>query len=111
MADAQLILNTLASGGTRAMKLANVIQKLVIEAGKLGELDIAIHVVSTGQLLTEEEAATLPPEQLEAVKDHLVRVKRFPARWLDRLNDGIERGLFWEHSEDRIVEFMLMGPR
>jgi hypothetical protein len=53
----------------------------------------------------------MPPEQREAVKDHLVRVKRFPARWLDRLNDGIARGLFWDHSEDRIVEFMLMGPR
>jgi hypothetical protein len=109
--SADLVLATLAAGGQRATKLANVIQMLVIEAGKLGELDIAIHVVSTGQILTEDEAATMPPEQLEAVKDHLVRVKRFPVRWLDRLNDGIERGLFWDHPEDHIVQFMLMGPR
>jgi hypothetical protein len=78
--SADLILATLAAGGEPAVKLANVIQKLVIEAGKLGELDIAIHVRSTGQILTEEQADDLPAEQLEAIKDHLVRVKRFPAR-------------------------------
>lgn len=106
-----LVLKTLAAGGERAVRLANVIQALVVEAGKLGELDIAIHVVTTGQLLTEEEAATLPPEQLDAVKDHLVRVKRFPARWLDRLADAINRDLLWVHADEEIVRIMLMGPR
>lgn len=109
--SADLILATLAAGGQPATKLANVIQKLVLEAGKLGELDIAIRVVTTGQLMSEEEAATMPPDQLEAVKDHLVRIKRFPARWLDRIDDAIKRGLFWSYSDDEIVRIMLMGPR
>ncbi|EJN15707.1 hypothetical protein PMI42_00725 [Bradyrhizobium sp. YR681] len=109
--SADLVLATLAAGGEPAIKLANVIQKLVLEAGKLGELDIAIRVVSTGQILTEEEADDLPAEQLAAVKDHLVRIKRFPARWLDRLDDAINRGLLWDRSDEDIVRIMLMGPR
>ncbi|QDP20683.1 hypothetical protein [Bradyrhizobium cosmicum] len=106
-----LVLRTLAAGGEPAVKLANIIQKLVNEASKLGELDIAIRVVSTGQILTEEEADDLPPEQLAAVKDHLVRIKHFPVRWLDRLEDAIERGLLWDRSDDDIVRIMLVGPR
>ncbi|MEY9158257.1 hypothetical protein [Bradyrhizobium japonicum] len=109
--SADLILATLGAGGEPAVKLANVIQKLVLEAAKLGELDIAVYVRSTGQLMSEDEADALPAEQLAAVSDHLVRVKRFPARWLDRLDDGINRGLFWKYSDDQIVQFMLMGPR
>ncbi|WP_441280105.1 hypothetical protein [Bradyrhizobium sp. 63_E2_N1_3] len=108
---ADLILATLGAGGEPAVKLANVIQKLVLEAAKLGELDIAVYVRSTGQLMSEDEADALPAEQLAAVSDHLVRVKRFPSRWLDRLDDGISRGLFWNYSDDQIVQFMLMGPR
>jgi hypothetical protein len=98
MTDASLLLRTLAAGGQPAIKLATIIQKLVLEAAKLGELDEVIRVRSTGQILTEEEADVLPPEQLAAVKDHLVRVKRFPVRWLNRLDDAIERGLLWELS-------------
>lgn len=108
---ADLILSTLAAGGEPAVKLATVIQKLVIEAGKLGELDIAIHVRSTGELLTEEQADDLSVDQLAAVRDHLVRVKRFPARWLDRLDDAINRGLLCSYPDDEIVRIMLMGPR
>ncbi|MBW7966786.1 hypothetical protein [Bradyrhizobium sp. BR 10261] len=108
---ADRIIATLAGGGEQATKLANVIQLLVIEAGKLGELDIAIHVVTTGQVMTEEEAATMPPEQFDAVKDHLVRVKRFPRRWLERLSDGIEQGVFLDYPDEKIVQAMLMGPR
>jgi hypothetical protein len=66
---------------------------------------------STGQILTEEEADDLPAEQLEAVKDHLVRIKRFPRRWLARLDDAINRGLLWSYPDDEIVRIMLMGPR
>jgi len=109
--SADLILATLAAGGPPAVKLANVIQKLVIEAGKLGELDIAIRVVTTGQLLTEEEADDLPAEKRAAVKDHLVRIKRFPVRWLARLDDAINRGLLWSYPDEEIVRIMLMGPR
>lgn len=85
MTDASLLLRTLAAGGQPATKLANVVQELVVAAARLGELDEAIYVRSTGQLLTDEEADDLPAEQFAVVKDHLVRVKRFPARWLDRL--------------------------
>jgi hypothetical protein len=108
---ADLILTTLAAGGVPATRLAHVIQKLVIEAGKLGELDMAIYIRSTGQLLSEEEADILPAEQLATVKDYLVKVKRFPARWLDRLDDAINRGLLWSYPDDEIVRIMLMGPR
>jgi hypothetical protein len=108
---ADLILATLGAGGQPAMKLANVIQLLVAEAGKLGELDVAIYVRSTGQLLAEDEAEALQADQLAAVKDHLVRVKRFPSRWLDRLDDAISRGLLWDMPDERIVQIMLMGPR
>ncbi len=107
----ETVLATLAAGGERALRLANVIQSLVIEAGKLGELEIAIRVVSTGQVMTEDEADALPPEQLDAIRDHLVRVKRFPSRWLDRLADAINRDLLWVHADEEIVRIMLMGPR
>ncbi|GAB9224890.1 hypothetical protein BDS110ZK18_67060 [Bradyrhizobium diazoefficiens] len=108
---ADLVLATLGAGGQPAMKLANVIQKLVAEAAKLGELDEAIYVRSTGQLMTDDEADVLPAEQLAVVKDHLVRVKRFPVRWLDRLDDAIGRGLLWRYPDEEIVRIMLMGPR
>lgn len=109
--SADLVIATLAAGGEPSAKLANVIQKLVIEAGKLGELDIANYVRSTNQLLTDDEVDAMAPEQLAVVRDHLVKVKRFPAVWLVRLSDAIERGLFWDYSDERIVQIMLMGPR
>lgn len=109
--SADLILATLGAGGAPADKLATVIQKLVLEASRLGELNEAVYVRSTGHLLTVEEAEALPTEQLAAVKDHLVTVKRFPVRWLHRLDDAIERGLLWNYADDDIVRFMLMGPR
>ncbi|MET3991657.1 hypothetical protein ABID65_003297 [Bradyrhizobium sp. S3.9.2] len=109
--SADLVLATLAAGGQPAVKLADVIQKLVAEAAKLGELDEAVYVRSTGQLLTVDEADALPAEQLAVVKDHLVTVKRFPVRWLHRLDDAIERGLLWKYPDEDIVRFMLMGPR
>lgn len=106
---ADLILKTLAGGGEPALKLANVIQQLVIEAGRLGELEIAYRVESTGRIMTEDEAALMVTERPAA--DRLVRIKRFPARWFDRLDDAIERGLLWSYSDERIVQIMLMGPR
>lgn len=109
--SADLILTTLAAGGKPATKLANVIQQLVIEAGKLGELEIANYVRSTDQLLTDGEVEAMPPEQVDVVREHLVKVKRFPPVWLVRLGDAIERGLFWDYSDERIVQIMLMGPR
>lgn len=108
---ADLILATLGAGGPPAVKLATVIQKLVLKAAELGELEVAVYVRSSGQLMSEDEAEVLPAEQLEAVKDHLVRVKRFPSRWLDRLDDAINRGLLWNYSDDEIVRIMMMGPR
>jgi len=107
--SADLILTTLAAGGKPATKLANVIQTLVIEAGKLGELEIAYRVESTGRVMTGEEAALMVVDQ--PAKDRIVRIKRFPAIWLLRIGDAIERGLFWSYSDERIVQIMLMGPR
>lgn len=109
--SADLILTTLAAGGEPSTKLANVIQQLVIEAGKLGELEISNYVRSTNQLLSDDEVDAMAPEQIAVVRDHLVKVKRFPAIWLVRLGDAIERGLFWNYSDGRIVQIMLMGPR
>ncbi|MFK4622548.1 hypothetical protein [Bradyrhizobium diazoefficiens] len=109
--NATLILATLGAGGQPAVKLANVIQKLVLEAAKLGELDEAIYMRSSGQLMTDGDVDALPAEQLAVVKDHLVRVKRFPVRWLDRLDDAIGRGLLWSYPDEEIVRIMLMGPR
>jgi hypothetical protein len=57
-------------------------------------------VRSTGQLMTDEEADDLPAEQLAAVKDHLVRVKRFPAIWIDRLDKAIGPGLARNYPAD-----------
>ncbi|MFB6460469.1 hypothetical protein [Bradyrhizobium tunisiense] len=107
--SADLVIATLASGGQPATKLANVIQQLVIEAGKLGELEVANYVRSTNQLLTDEDVDAMAPEQLAVVRDHLVKVKRFPAIWLVRLSDGIDRGLFWNYSDERIVQIMRWG--
>lgn len=109
--SADLILATLGAGGVPADRLATIIQKLVLEAAKLGELDVAVYVRSTGQLLTDEEADDLPAEQLAAVKDHLVRVKHFPVRWLHRIDDAIGRGLLWNYADDEVVRIILMGPR
>lgn len=109
--SADLILSTLAAGGEPSTKLANVIQLLVEKAGELGGLEIANYVRSTNQLLTDDEVEALAPEQLAVVQDHLVKVKRFPPVWLDRLGDAINRGLFWNYSDEDIVQIMLMGPR
>lgn len=109
--SADLILTTLAAGGERAIKLANVIQLLVVKASELGGLEIANYVRSTNQLLSDEEVEAMAPEQLAVVRDHLVKVKRFPAIWLERIGDAINRGLFWSYSDEDIVLIMLKGPR
>lgn len=111
MTGVSLVLRTLGAGGEPAVKLADVIQKLVLEAAKLGELDEAIYVRSTGQLMTQDGVDILPAEQLAVPKDHLVRVKRFPMRWLQRLDDAVNRGLLWNYPDDDIVRIILMGPR
>jgi hypothetical protein len=78
----------------------------VIEAGKLGELDRR----------SRRRPAALTRRRPTIVsssgrKDQLVRIKRFPGRWLARLDDAINRGLLWSYPDDEIVRIMLMGPR
>ncbi|WP_262048642.1 hypothetical protein [Bradyrhizobium sp. Bra78] len=102
-----LVLTTLAAGGEPAIRLANIIQALVVEAGRLGELEIAYRVEGTGRVMTEDEAAAIDAP----TTDRLVRIKRFPPRWLTRIGDAINRGLLWSRSDTGIVRIMLMGPR
>lgn len=109
--SADLILATLGAGGEAAMRLATIIQKLVVKAGELGELEIATYVRSTDRILRDDELEALSPEQLEPIRDHLVKVKRFPARWLDRIDDAIGRDLLWKYPDEEIVRIILMGPR
>ncbi|MGY4288871.1 hypothetical protein ACVWXO_008091 [Bradyrhizobium sp. LM2.7] len=87
---ADLVLRTLGTGGPQAMKLADIMQSLVIEAGKLGELEIAQYMRPTGEL---------------------VKVKRFPAIWLARLDKAIETNSLERLPTERIVMALLDGPR
>jgi hypothetical protein len=87
---AETVLRTIARGGRPAAKLADVICKLTVEAGKLGELDIAQYVRPTGELVT---------------------VRRFPHVWLERLAGAIETQSLDRFDVDRLVEILLTGPR
>lgn len=85
-----LVLNTLAAGGPLGDKLADIISDLVGKAAECGELEIAQHLGGDGQL---------------------VRVKRFPSVWIDRLDKAVETGSLERFSADRIVMILLTGPR
>ena len=87
---AEVVLRTLAAGGRPGAKLADVIQRLVVKAAELGELESYQYLGAGGQLVTG---------------------KQFPTRWLDRLDVAIEKGAFDHLSIDRIVDIMLQGPR
>jgi hypothetical protein len=84
------VLRTLSTGGREANKLATVIQRLVLEAAQLGELEEYQYLGADGELVTG---------------------KKFPSRWFDRLDKAIETGAIDYLSTDRIVEIMLQGPR
>jgi hypothetical protein len=85
-----VVLRALAGGGSRGSKLATVIQRLVLEAAELGELETYQYVGDRGQL---------------------VMGRKFPPRWFDRLDKAIETDAIDHLSVDRIVEIMLQGPR
>jgi hypothetical protein len=87
---ADVVLRTLAAGGRPGGKLADVIQRLVLEAVQFGELESYQYLGVDGALVTG---------------------KQFPTRWLDRLDKAIETGALEHLSIDRIVEIMLQGPR
>jgi len=87
---ADRVLATLSAGGRQATKLATVIQRLVLEAAQLGELEAYQYVSAGGELVTG---------------------RKFPPRWLDRLDKAIETGAIDCLSVDRVVEIMLQGPR
>jgi hypothetical protein len=87
---ADVVLRTLAGGGSRGSKLATVIQRLVLEAAELGELETYQYLGDRGLLTTG---------------------RKFPPRWFDRLDKAIETDAFDHLSVDRIVEIMLQGPR
>ena len=87
---AEIVLRTLAAGGQPGTKLADVIQRLIIKAAELGELESYQYLGAGGQLVTG---------------------KKFPAWWLDRLGVAIEKGAIDHLSIDRIVDIMLQGPR
>jgi hypothetical protein len=88
MADA--ILRTLAGGGRPGAKLADIIQRLVVKAAELGELETYQYLGASGELVTG---------------------KRFPVRWLDRLGVAIETSSFEIFTTDQIIDIMLQGPR
>jgi hypothetical protein len=87
---ADIVFRTLAAGGTPATKLADVIMRLTREAAELGELESYQYLNHRGQLVTG---------------------RKFPARWLDRLDVAIESGSIEIFTIDQIVEIMLQGPR
>jgi hypothetical protein len=47
-----VVLRALAGGGSRGSKLATVIQRLVLEAAELGELETYQYLGDRGQLVT-----------------------------------------------------------
>jgi hypothetical protein len=85
-----VVLRTLAAGGRLGSKLAEIIQRLVLEAAQLGELESYQYIGAAGQLVTGNG---------------------FPSRWLDRLDKAIETGAIEHLSIERIIEIMLQGPR
>ena len=87
---AEIVLRILAAGGQPGAKLADVIQRLVVKAAELGELESYQYLGAGGQFVTG---------------------KQFPTRWLNRLNVAIEKGAIDHLSIDRIVDIMLQGPR
>jgi hypothetical protein len=87
---AEIVLRTLAAGGQPGTKLADVIQRLVVKAAELGELESYQYLGASGQLVTG---------------------RQFPTRWLDRLDVAIEKGAIDYLSIDRIVDIMLQDPR
>jgi hypothetical protein len=87
---ADTILRTLAAGGPPGAKLADIIQRLVVKAAELGELETYQYLGAGGDLVTG---------------------KRFPPRWLDRLGIAIETGSIEIFTTDQIIDIMLQGPR
>lgn len=106
-----LVLRTLAAGGPEGQKLADIITELVGKAAECGELEIATYARSIGRTLSDAELEAMPEGQAAAVRDQLVRVKRFPAIWIDRLDKAVETGSLARLSAERIVEALLSGPR
>lgn len=90
MTAVSTLLRTLAAGGPIGLMLADIIQRLVLEAAQLGELESYQYLGASGEL---------------------VMGKQFPTRWLDRLDKAIETEALDHLSIDRIVEIMLQGPR
>jgi hypothetical protein len=85
-----IVLHALAAGGQLGLKLADIIQRLVVKAAELGELDTYQYLGAGAELATG---------------------KRFPPRWLDRLGVAIEAGSIETLTTDQIIDIMLQGPR
>jgi len=76
----------------RSMRLATVIQKLCVDASKLGEL----------------ETLNFDPDDNAG---ELVVSKGFPRVWWPRLRRAVESGALMHLSIDRTVEIMMVGPK
>ena len=85
-----IVLHALAAGGQLGLKLADIIQRLVVRAAELGELETYQYLGAGGELATG---------------------KRFPPRWLDRLGAAIETDSIEIFTTDQIIDIMLQGPR
>ena len=77
-------------GEPLAVKLADVICKLTIDAGELGELEQYQYLGDKGELMTGH---------------------KFPTRWIARLDKAVETGSLARFSTDQICEILLAGPR
>lgn len=82
------VIRTLAAGGRRATKLADIICDLVVKGGQLGELE-SYRAVSAGVA---------------------VDARRPPREWFERLGKAIETEAIDYLSIDLIVEVLLQGP-
>lgn len=79
-------LRALAAGGDRALDVADAICGLVINGGKLGELDEC---------------------QIRDAAGNSRAIKTMPRPWIDRVARAIEVGAFERLSADAIVERIL----
>jgi hypothetical protein len=93
-----VILRAIAGGGHRGTKLADIICKLVIDGGQLGEL-------------AEYEIPDLDqPKPEPGQKPSMKTCRTLPRSWLDRLVKAIETDAIDHVSIARIVEVLLQEP-
>lgn len=85
------LLQTLAAGGERADGLASAICTLIVEGGKLGEL---------------EPYQVRDPTHPDGVKT----CRRPPAAWFARLLSAVELGAFERQTPKQIAERILSTP-